>query len=191
MIRVYVDAVADLFHVGHITFFRNARAILADSGDVTLVVGVHSDKTTEGYKRKPVIEQEQRYEIVRACRYVDELIEDAPLIVTPAYLIKHRIDAVVRSDDIQPDNPQIAQVIDKVHWIPYTKGVSTTLIMERIRASSGVAPRARRAAPSPARWSCEEHAGGYTPRHAQGTFGLARSAFVAFAKWPNRFSTSA
>ena len=134
MIRVYVDAVADLFHVGHIRFFRNARAIADDGGNVELVVGVHSDQTTEGYKRKPVIDQQQRYEVVRACRYVDEVIEDAPLIVTPGYLLEHRIDVVVRSNDIQPDNPQIVQVSDKLQWVPYTKGVSTTEILERIRS---------------------------------------------------------
>ncbi len=134
MTRVYVDAVADLFHVGHIMFFRNARAIANDAGNVELVVGVHSDKTTEGYKRKPVISQEQRYEVVRACRYVDEVIEDAPLIVTPGYLLEHRIDVVVRSNDIQPDNPQIVQVSDRVKWVPYTEGVSTTEIIARIRA---------------------------------------------------------
>jgi len=134
VIRVYVDAVADLFHVGHIRFFRNARAIADDGGNVELVVGVHSDKTTEGYKRKPVIDQQQRYEVVRACRYVDEVIEDAPLIVTPGYLLEHRIDVVVRSNDIQPDNPQIVQVSDKLQWVPYTKGVSTTEILERIRS---------------------------------------------------------
>ena len=134
MTRVYVDAVADLFHVGHIRFFRNARAIADDPDNVELVVGVHSDKTTEDYKRKPVISQEQRYEVVRACRYVDEVIEDAPLIVTPGYLLEHRIDVVVRSNDIQPDNPQIVQVSDKVKWVPYAEGVSTTGIIERIRA---------------------------------------------------------
>jgi cytidyltransferase-like protein len=136
MIRVYVDAVADLFHVGHLTFFRRARALLCDSDDVVLVVGIHSDQTTEAYKRRPVIAQAQRYEMVRACRYVDEVIEDAPLILTPAYLREHRIDAVVRANDIQPDDPQIAQISDKLHWVPYASGVNTTSIVERIRVLS-------------------------------------------------------
>ena len=65
---------------------------------------------------------------------VDEVIEDAPLIVTPGYLLEHRIDVVVRSNDIQPDNPQIVQVSDRVKWVPYTEGVSTTEIIARIRA---------------------------------------------------------
>ena len=120
--------------MGHIRFFRNARAIADDPDNVELGVGVHSDKTTEGYKRKPVIDQQQRYEVVRACRYVDEEIEDAPLIVTPGYLLEHRIDVVVRSNDIHPYNPQIVQVSDKVKWVPYAEGVSTTGIIERIRA---------------------------------------------------------
>ena len=48
-ITVYVDMVADLFHLGHVEFLRKAK----EHGDV-LKVGIHNDETVEGSKRKPV-----------------------------------------------------------------------------------------------------------------------------------------
>ena len=48
MKRVYVDMVGDLFHIGHINMFKQAREL----GDY-LIVGVHSDKAVESYKRTP------------------------------------------------------------------------------------------------------------------------------------------
>ena len=130
MKRVYVDAVADLFHVGHLNLFKRAKK----EGDF-LVVGIHSDKTVESYKRTPIIEQEQRYQIVRACKYVDEVIEDAPLIVTKDFMTEHEIDLVIHGDDcgdhfgIQHGDPI---KVGKMKYLPYTKGISTSMIIDRI-----------------------------------------------------------
>ena len=63
MTRVYLDIVADLFHIGHLNLFKKAK--LLDT-DVYLIVGIHSDESVESYKRVPIIKQEQRYEIVRS-----------------------------------------------------------------------------------------------------------------------------
>ena len=130
MKRVYVDAVADLFHVGHLNLFKRAKK----EGDF-LVVGIHSDKTVESYKRTPIIEQEQRDQIVRACKYVDEVIEDAPLIVTKDFMTEHEIDLVIHGDDcgdhfgIQHGDPI---KVGKMKYLPYTKGISTSMIIDRI-----------------------------------------------------------
>ena len=130
MKRVYVDAVADLFHMGHLNLFKRAK----NEGDF-LIVGIHSDKTVKSYKRTPIIEQEQRYEIVRACKYVDEVIEDAPLIITQDFMVLHNIDLVIHGDDrgdhfgIQHGDPL---KVGKMKYLPYTKGISTSIIIERI-----------------------------------------------------------
>lgn len=130
MKRVYVDAVADLFHVGHINLFERAK----NEGDF-LIVGIHSDKTVESYKRTPIIEQEQRYRMVGSCRYVDQVIEDAPLIITKDFIEKHDIDLVVHGDDlgdhfgIQHGAPL---KMEKMKYLPYTKGISTSMIIARV-----------------------------------------------------------
>ena len=45
-------------------------------------MGVISDKNATNYKRKPIIDEKDRYEIIRNLKLVDLIIEDAPLIIT-------------------------------------------------------------------------------------------------------------
>lgn len=131
MIRVYVDMVADLFHVGHLNLIQAARKF----GDV-LVVGVHSDDDVASYKRIPVISEANRYEMVRSCRYVDEVIEAAPLKITKEFLEENKINFVVHGDDISEELKSQHQVpIDMgiVKYVPYTDGISTTKIIVKIQ----------------------------------------------------------
>ena len=37
----------------------------------------------------------ERIKVVEACRYVDQVIPDAPLVITEEYLKKHNIDLVI------------------------------------------------------------------------------------------------
>ena len=131
MIRVYTDMAADMFHIGHLNLIRRAKA----HGDY-LIVGVHSDKDIAEYKRHPIISEEQRYEIVRSCQYVDEVLECAPLIMTKDFIQRHEIDLIVRGDDITPELlEQQADAIEMgiMRYVPRTKNVSTTSIIEKIK----------------------------------------------------------
>lgn len=66
----YVQGTFDLFHAGHLILLERAKKRC----DI-LVVGVVSDELSEKYKNKrPVIPYADRAEIVRAIRYVDEVI---------------------------------------------------------------------------------------------------------------------
>ena len=96
-LRVYVDMVGDLFHAGHVSLLREAR----QHGD-WLVVGVLSDDTAASYKRRPVMTLDERMTVIAACRYVDEVVADAPLTVTQDFLDHHRISIVVHGDDLAP-----------------------------------------------------------------------------------------
>ena len=130
MKRVYVDMVGDLFHIGHINMFKQAREL----GDY-LIVGVHSDKAVESYKRTPITPEKGRYEIIRSCRLVDEIIEDAPLIITKKYLLKHDISLVVHGDDIRYDSfYEVPINMGIMRYVKYTKGVSTTEILNKIKS---------------------------------------------------------
>jgi len=122
---------ADMFHVGHLNLIKRAR----EQGDY-LIVGVHSDQDIASYKRRPVIEEQDRYEIIRSCRYVDEVIEDAPLIMTKDFIENNNINLVVRGDDITPE--LLRQQADPISmgimkYVPRTEGVSTTSIIEKIK----------------------------------------------------------
>ena len=138
MIRVYVDMVGDLFHVGHINLFKKAKALFPDK-EAFLVVGVHSDEDVSSYKRTPIIKQKHRYEMIRFCKLVDQVIESAPLEVTKEFLEEHQIDYVVHGDDINQELMNQHKVpidLGIVRYFPYTAGISTTKIIEKIRGTN-------------------------------------------------------
>jgi cytidyltransferase-like protein len=131
-VRVYVDLVGDLFHAGHVEFLRAARAL----GD-WLVVGVLSDEVVAAYKRRPIMTLEERVAVVGACRYVDEVVPDAPDIVTLAFLREHDISVVVHGDDLSDE--AIATVYAEVaaagmlRLVPRRTELSTTELIRRVR----------------------------------------------------------
>ena len=130
MKRVYVDVVADLFHVGHVRLFERAK----NEGDY-LIVGVHSDASVQSYKRLPYIPEKHRYEMVRSCRFVDQVIEDAPLTITREFIDQHKIDLVIHGDDkgVHFEKQHSAAIKQgKMKYIPYTSGVSTSEIIKKI-----------------------------------------------------------
>ncbi len=136
MTRVYVDMVADLFHYGHVRFLEQAR----EQGDL-LVVGVHSDETVASYKRMPILSMEERIASIRTCQFVDEIVPDAPLIITREYLAQHNIDLVVHADDF--DEAALGKFygvpieMGIFRTVPYTLGISTTEILRRIKERRG------------------------------------------------------
>jgi len=131
MTRVYVDMVADLFHYGHANFLRQAKQF----GD-HLIVGIHSDEVVKEYKRTPILTMRERVDTVSSCRYVDEVISDAPLIVDSKWLNTHRIDLVVHGDDFSEHMKQLCYKVPInlgiLRLVSYTSSISTTEIIERI-----------------------------------------------------------
>ena len=132
MTRVYVDIVGDLFHIGHINLFKKAKALFKDA---YLIVGVHSDKDVESYKRIPIITQEQRYKMIKYCSLVDKVIESAPLVITEKYIEQHKIDYVVHGNDFSESlkiQHKVPLEMKIVKYVEYTKGISTTSIIKKI-----------------------------------------------------------
>ncbi|HEV7737176.1 MAG TPA: adenylyltransferase/cytidyltransferase family protein [Chlamydiales bacterium] len=129
--RVYVDIVGDLFHAGHIAFFKKAKAF----GDY-LIVGVLADEVVEEYKRTPVLTLEERVQAIEACSWVDEIIVAPPLRLTEEMVKEHKIDFVVHGDDFNKDLLEdqygVALKLGIFRTVPYTKGISTSDIIDRI-----------------------------------------------------------
>ena len=129
--RVYVDMVGDLFHAGHVALLREARR----HGD-WLVVGVLSDETAASYKRRPVMTLAERVAVIEACRYVDQVIVDAPFQVTRAFLDDHAITTVVHGDDLTPEGAEAvygpAAADHRLVFIPRTADISTTQLIQRV-----------------------------------------------------------
>ena len=130
--RVYADMVADLFHYGHMRFLKKARAI----GDY-LLVGIHADDVLVSYKRRPILTMEERVSSVAECRYVDEALPNAPLMVDRAWIEKYNIDLVVHGDDFSQEQQEyyykVPIEMGIFRTVAYTQGISTTEIIRRCK----------------------------------------------------------
>ncbi|CAN0890749.1 Choline-phosphate cytidylyltransferase 1 [Linum grandiflorum] len=90
-VRVYADGIYDLFHFGHARSLEQAKKSFPNS---YLLVGCCNDETTHKYKGKTVMTEAERYESLRHCKWVDEVIPDAPWVIDQEFLDKHNIDYV-------------------------------------------------------------------------------------------------
>lgn len=128
---VYVDIVGDLFHAGHVEFFKKAKSF----GDY-LIVGVLADEIVEGYKREPVLTLEERVKVIKACSLVDEVLAAPPLRLTSEMITDLQIDFVVHGDDFNEEllEDQYGEALKRgiFRTVPYTQGISTTEIISRI-----------------------------------------------------------
>ena len=137
--RVYVDMVADLFHFGHVAFLRQVRETYPTA---TLVVGIHSDAVVASYKRVPIMTLTERCAVVRACRYVDAVIPNAPITPDKEYITRHSIDRVIHGSGIDEvsKNKMYKVAIERGIYaeVPRTPNISTTQIIARINTYAKV-----------------------------------------------------
>lgn len=138
MKTVYIDGVFDLFHRGHLESLKKAKNILDDRDNTLLIVGVVSDEDCASYKRQPIINEEDRIEIIKNIRIVDEIIFPCPLKVDMDFIKKHNIDIVVHGfsndEDREKQRLFFAEIVknDCFKEIEYYSKISTTDIIKKI-----------------------------------------------------------
>jgi rfaE bifunctional protein nucleotidyltransferase chain/domain len=131
---VFTAGVWDILHIGHLNLLTRARAL----GD-RLQVGVLTDEAAERYKPRPVMPFEQRLELVRALRMVDEVFPVHDTNAT-ALLSELRPDILVHGSDIShKPGWEIGQTWMRDNGrqfvvLPYTDGVSSTRLKDAVRA---------------------------------------------------------
>ena len=87
---IYMDGVFDLFHIGHLKAIQNCAKL----GD-KVIIGITGDDDAAGYKRPPIINQDERIAIISSLQEVDFIVCPCPLIVTEKFMDDLGIDLVV------------------------------------------------------------------------------------------------
>eukprot|EP00252_Welwitschia_mirabilis_P011609 TRINITY_DN258_c0_g1_i7.p1 TRINITY_DN258_c0_g1~~TRINITY_DN258_c0_g1_i7.p1 ORF type:complete len:354 (-),score=68.91 TRINITY_DN258_c0_g1_i7:383-1444(-) len=135
-VRVYADGIYDLFHFGHARALEQAKKLFPNT---YLLVGCCSDAITHKYKGKTVMTEAERYESLRHCRWVDEVVPDAPWVVTPEFIEKHQIDYVAHdalpyadTSGAGKDVYEFVKSVGKFKETKRTEGISTSDIIMRI-----------------------------------------------------------
>jgi len=134
---VFTNGCFDLMHVGHTRYLQAAK----DLGNL-LVVAVNSDASVRSLNKapdRPIVSDAQRAEVVAALGSVDYVILfDEP---DPQSLIGSlQPDVLVKGGDWLVDRIVGREIVEarggKVTTIPLVPGVSTTLLIQRIRTTT-------------------------------------------------------
>lgn len=127
----YTTGVFDMFHIGHLNILKRAK----EQCDY-LIVGVSTDAVVESYKHKtPIIPFNERIEIVRAIKYVDQAVAQKSMNKMDAWNELH-FDALFHGTDWQNSNmydaiiKEFSEVGVDVVFLPHTDGVSSTMLAD-------------------------------------------------------------
>lgn len=145
MKKVYIGMSADIIHPGHLNIIKKGQEL----GEVT--IGLLTDKAISSYKRLPFLTYNQREEILNNIKGVERVIKQDSLdytenleIIKPDYVVhgddwKEGIQKSTREKVINTMKEWNGKVID----VPYTKGINSTLLKEKIK-EIGTTPDIRR-----------------------------------------------
>lgn len=131
----YIAGVFDLFHVGHLNMFKRAKEQCR-----YLIVGVVSDEGVRLNKQaEPFVPFEERIEMVRSCRYVDEAVK-LPLNFagTRDMFKKYHFDVQFSGSDYEHDPAWLSEkeFLEKngatMIFFPYTQSTSSTKLKKAI-----------------------------------------------------------
>ncbi|CAM9092399.1 unnamed protein product [Pylaiella littoralis] len=99
-LRLYADGIFDLFHYGHARALEQAKRSFPNS---YLLVGCCNDKLTHELKGRTVLKDTERYESLKHCKWVDEVVADAPWVVDDAFIAAHQASWLLTIDFVCHD----------------------------------------------------------------------------------------
>ena len=129
----YVPGVFDMFHVGHLNILQRSRERCA-----TLIAGVVTDEAClamKGYR--PVVPLDERMEIVRAIRHVDQVVADESedkreVWSMCAFDVLFKGSDWVDTEKGRRLERQMAEIGVRVQYLPYTMHTSSTLLRQTL-----------------------------------------------------------
>ena len=132
---IYLSLAADIIHSGHLNIIKKAKKY----GNI--IIGLMTDKAISEYKSLPLIDYEQRYNIVKNIKHVSKIIKQDDWDDT-YNLKKIKPDYTIHGDDWRkgPQKKLRKKVIKTIRqWggnlieVPYTKKISASSIHEKIK----------------------------------------------------------
>lgn len=119
----------DLFHIGHVRLFERIKQRYDK-----LIVAVSTDEFNAIKGKKSVVPYSDRVAMVRACRYVDEVIPEEHWAQKQTDVVAHAADAVVMGSDWEGRFDELKHLCDVV-YLPRTEGVSSTELKAEVVAA--------------------------------------------------------
>lgn len=134
MIIGYTAGAFDLFHIGHLNLLKRAK----EQCDY-LIVGVTTDELIKNTKKhSPIIPFEERIEIIKYCKLVDEVTIQDDLDKIKAWE-KYHYNILFSGDDWKNTprwegyEKELEKRNAKVIYFPYTKTTSSTLLTKALQ----------------------------------------------------------
>ena len=135
-LNIYTGGTFDLFHAGHVNFLKICKEIAGVSGTVT--VSLNTDEFIYEYKKSyPILNYEQRYDVLIACKYVDYVIPNKDGKDSKPAIEDCSPDIIAIGSDwarkdyykqMNFDQDWLDERNISLLYIPYTQGISSTLI---------------------------------------------------------------
>ncbi|TFK39990.1 hypothetical protein BDQ12DRAFT_681585 [Crucibulum laeve] len=139
--RVFVDGSFDAFNVGHVLQLRQAKLSFPF---VYLMVGVFSDELLDRHGQTASWDEVERAEMLRHCRWVDEVIPDAPWVITEEFVHQRRIDFIAIDEGTTVD-PACDKL--RVNGYDEMKRIGRIIATKRTTGLSANVPRTAITAP--------------------------------------------
>lgn len=128
----YTTGVFDMFHIGHLNILRRAKEQCEH-----LIVGVSTDEVVESYKHHlPVIPFDDRIAIVKAIRYVDNVVPQESMDKFEAWQ-RIGFDVMFHGNEWKGTDlyngyvEKFSAVGVDVVFLPHTDGISSTMLREK------------------------------------------------------------
>ncbi|QUJ75714.1 adenylyltransferase/cytidyltransferase family protein [Sulfitobacter albidus] len=125
----------DLFHVGHVRLFERLAAL----GD-RLIVACSTDEFNAGKGKVTAVPFADRVEMLRSCRFVDEVIAEENWAQKRTDIVAHDVDLFAMGDDWAGKFDDLRDLCDVI-YLPRTQNISTTELKALIQQMRGPEPR--------------------------------------------------
>lgn len=129
----YTTGVYDMFHIGHLNILKKAK----EQCDY-LIVGVTTDELCFSRKNKyPIINQDERLEIIDSIKYVDRVVFQTDMDKLKA-VKKYNVNKVFVGSDWKGTpswneyEKEFAKLGCTVVYLDHTDGISSTILREKL-----------------------------------------------------------